>query len=316
MGNFRTGFKAIDKTLIQWFPGHMGKGIRQMQQRLKQVDCVIEVHDARIPFSGRNTDFKGTVTGLKPHILLLNKKDLGDEKYYDKIVSKIKAEEGIDHVIFTNCKDHQCTGTKKILPLVKNLIANSDRYNRTSLPEYCLMIVGVPNVGKSSVINVLRNRHLKLKGASPVGAIAGITRSVLTRIKIAQDPTIYLFDTPGILTPRIADHHHGLKLAAVSCLQDHLVGPILIADYILFWLNQNGNFDYVDYMGMDEPSDDIEQVTLAGTKKLNKKIKRKHYDGSIVVRPNFEFAAKYLIQGFREGAFGKVNMDNDICELK
>lgn len=312
MANFRTTFKAIDKTLIQWFPGHMNKGIRQMQQRLKQVDCVIEVHDARIPFSGRNIELRSTVTGLKPHILVMNKKDLGEEKYYDRISAKIKSEEGIDNVIFTNCKDQQCPGTKKILPIVKHLIGNSDRYNRTNLSEYCLMVVGVPNVGKSSIINVLRNRHMKLKGATQVGAVAGITRSVLTRIKIAQNPNIFLFDTPGILTPQILNHHHGLKLAAVSCLQDHLVGPLLIADYILYWLNRNGNYEYVHYMAMDEPSDSIEEVTLAGSKMLNKTIKRKHYDGSIVMRPDFDLAAAHFIKGFRAGLFGKVNMDNDL----
>lgn len=311
MSQFRQSFKKIDKNLLHWFPGHMGRGLRQMQQKLKHVDCVIEVHDARIPFSGRNTDFKNTVTGLKPHILVLNKKDLSEEKYFDKAAEKIRKEEGIDHVIFTNCKDQQCSGTKKILPIAKDLIANSNRYNRTNIPEYCLMIIGVPNVGKSSLINVMRNRYMKLKGATLVGGVAGITKNVLNRIKICNHPLIYLFDTPGITTPTVADHDQGLKLASTSCLQDHLVGPMLIADYILFWLNKNGNFEYVYHMGMNEPSDDIAEVLLAGSKKLNKYIKMKHND-RIMIRPNFEFAAKYMIDGFRSGKFGPVNMDKDL----
>lgn len=310
--NFRKTFKVIDKNAIQWFPGHMGKGLRQMQQKLKLVDCVIEVHDARIPFSGRNTDFKHTVTGLKPHILVLNKKDLGIEKSYDKIAEQIKKEEGIDHVLFTNCKDHQCTGTRRVLPLARDLIMSSNRYNRTNLPEYCLMIIGVPNVGKSSLTNVMRNRHLKMKGASAVGAVAGITRSVLNRIKVSEKPLIYLLDTPGILAPRIGDTDQGMKLASVSCFQDHLVGEMLIADYILFWLNKNDNFAYVPYMGLEKPSDDVGEVLLAACGLLNKTIKVKQFDGKMIVRPNFEEGAKHLIKGFRTGTFGKINLDNNL----
>jgi len=303
----------MDKTFVQWFPGHMGRGLRQMQQKLKLVDCIIEVHDARIPFSGRNTEFKSTVTGLKPHILVLNKKDLIDQKSYEKFTQKIREEEGIDHVIFTNCKDHQCPGTRKIMPLAKQLIKDSNRYNRSSNADFAMMIIGVPNVGKSSLINVMRNRHLKLKGATKVGAVAGITRDVLNRIKISEDPLMYLLDTPGILTPNVRDKLQGIKLAAVSCMQDHLVGEMLIADYILFWLNKNENFEYVKYMGALEPTDSIEEVLLAGSKMLNKTVKTKHYDRSIVIRPNFDYAARHLIKGFRDGTFGKVNLDDDIC---
>lgn len=100
---FRKTFKTVEKDLLRWFPGHMGKGMKQMQQKLKLVDCIIEVHDARIPLSGRNTDFKYTVSGLKPHILILNKKDLIDKSVIPSIAENVKKE--VNHVIFTNCKD-------------------------------------------------------------------------------------------------------------------------------------------------------------------------------------------------------------------
>lgn len=310
---FRTSFRVVDKKLVQWFPGHMTRGMRQMQQQLKNVDCVIEVHDSRIPFSGRNTDFKHTVTGIKPHILVMNKKDLADDKYFAKTAEKIRQEEGIEHVIFTNCKDHQCSGTKKIVPLARNLIAESDRFNRTETPEFCLMVVGVPNVGKSSLINTLRNRHLKMKGAAAVGGVAGITRSVNTRIKINVRPLMYLLDTPGVLLPRINDHIQGLKLASTSCMQDHLVGPVLIADYLLFWMNQSENFEYVFHMGLTEPTDKIEDVLLAGCKKLNRYIKIKRPDdGSWMMRPNFDFVARHMIEAFRTGVYGPICMDHDL----
>lgn len=100
-------------------------------------------------------------------------------------------------MILTNCKDQKCDGIKRLVPRAIELIKNSDRFNRSEEKEHNIMIIGVPNVGKSSLVNHLRNRHLNKKGASAVGAVAGITRSVLTRIKICEDPLIYILDTPG-----------------------------------------------------------------------------------------------------------------------
>lgn len=312
VNNFRKVFRLTNKDVIHWFPGHMGKGMRQMQQKLKMVDCVIEVHDARIPFSGRNTDFRSTVTGIRPHILVLNKNDLSDQSTYEKVADKIRREEGIENILFTNCKDQMCPGIKKLIPLTKRLIGNSNRYNRSEETEFNLMICGVPNVGKSSLTNVLRNRHLKTKAATSVGKIAGITRSVLTRIKISERPLIYMFDTPGILTPRVDDEQKGLKLALVSCLQDHLVGPTLIADYLLFWLNKNERFEYVENLGISKPTDNIGELLVQIATNLNLKQKLKSFDGSHIVRPHFEAAAIHFVKQFREGKLGKYNLDIDL----
>lgn len=310
-GKFRSVFKIINADPIQWFPGHMSKGIRQMQQKLKHVDCVIEVHDARIPFSGRNLDFKHTITGIRPHILVLNKKDISDETYFDSIAKTIRRDEGIEHVLYTNCKNPQCDGIRKLVPLTKQLIVNSNRYNRSNQTEHNIMIIGVPNVGKSSLTNVLRNRHLKTKSASAVGRVAGITRSVLNRIKISEVPLIYMYDTPGILTPRVQDTEQGMKLALVSCLQDHLVGPTLIADYLLYWLNKNKHFGYAELMNLTNPTDSVEELLVSVSKMINKTEKVKKYDGSLVVRPNFNAAAMYFIRKFRVGDLGRFNLDGN-----
>lgn len=309
--NLRKSFKVINKELLQWFPGHMEKGMRQLQQRLKMVDCVIEVHDARIPFSGRNVAFKHTVTAIKPHILVLNKKDLSDEYTFGKTSQKIMSTEGIDNVIYTNCKDQRCSGVRKLIPLATDLILNSNRYNRSEQPEYNLLIIGVPNVGKSSLTNVLRNRHLKMKGASAVGAVAGITRSVLNRIKISEKPLIYLYDTPGILTPKVNDIEQGMKLALVSCLQDHLVGSPMIADYMLYWMNKNGYYDYTKLFNLEDPTDNIEEVLLAGAKHLNKFQRLRSFeDGSYMIKPDFDAVANHMIREFRLGQLGKYNLDH------
>lgn len=207
-----------------------------------------------------------------------------------------------------------CDGVKSIIPVAKQLIANSNRFNRSADPEFNLMIIGVPNVGKSSLTNVLRNRHLKTKGATQVGGVAGVTRSVLNRIKIAERPLIHMYDTPGILTPHVKDIEHGMKLASVSCMQDHLVGEIQIADFILYWLNKNGFYDYVEIMNLKEPTDSIQEVLLSGANMLQKSLKYKHPDGTIKIRPDFEQAARHLIRAFRETKLGKFNLDHDYAK--
>lgn len=195
--NFRTKMPFISKDLLRWFPGHMNKGLKQMQRKLNSVDCVIEVHDARIPFSGRNPIFTKTLTGAKPHILVLNKKDLTINSLIPKIKDQLSAEQNIENVVFTNSKDEHCRGLKTLRPLMVDLIKGSNRYNRSEELDYNVMIIGVPNVGKSSLINMLRSKNMRIKHALPVGAIAGITRSVMTKIRINNDPKIFMLDTPG-----------------------------------------------------------------------------------------------------------------------
>lgn len=87
---FREAFHFPNKHLLQWFPGHMGKGMKQIQQKLKSVDCIVEVHDARIPTSGRNVQFQYTVGRVKPHLLVLNKKDLADTSRKDDVSAMLK----------------------------------------------------------------------------------------------------------------------------------------------------------------------------------------------------------------------------------
>lgn len=310
--SFRQTFKVVEKDVLRWFPGHMGRGLKQMQQKLKMVDCIIEVHDARIPFSGRNSDFKYTVTGLKPQILVLNKKDMIEKSCIPKISEIVQNEN--QRVVFTNCKDHRDSGVRKILTLAEKLILNSERYNRSNSSEYNLMIIGVPNVGKSSLINCLRNYHLKKANASQVGATPGITRSVLNRIKMSENPLVYLYDTPGILTPNISNVESGLKLALCASLQDHLVGEMIIADFLLYWLNKNHHFTYVDHFGLEKPTDEIGEVLAHLSQTLNKTLKIKQ-GSDYVIKPDFKSASLHMLRAFRNGELGKFMLDTDLIKI-
>ncbi|XP_020280079.1 mitochondrial GTPase 1 [Pseudomyrmex gracilis] len=304
--------KFVFNDVVRWFPGHMSKGLRQMQQQLKNIDCVIEVHDARVPISGRYVDFRKTLTTLKPHILVLSKLDLADDKYKESIMSTLNRER-LSNVIFTNLKKEQCKGMKKILPLATDLIKNSNRFNRITNESYTLMVIGVPNVGKSSLINRLRNNHLRMSKASPVGPIPGVTRAVLTQIKISENPKVYLLDTPGILAPSITNFHTGFKLALVGCIQDNIIGIEMLADYLLYWLNRNSRFEYVEKFGLQEPNDNVTYVLTYIAAKLGKTKTIKYHDG-LQKMPDLHSAADCFISSFRKGELGRYCLDNDLLE--
>ena len=318
---FRKRFTLPRKGAVNWYPGHMMKGMLQIQAKLRSVDCIMEIHDARIPFSGRNLKLREIIQ-LRPHILILNKSDLIDSssRTRQNIVKKLQEEHEVDTVFYTNLKtDHKMTLLKKvILPKAIELIDSQPRYSREGVDSYNLLVLGVPNVGKSTFINNLRAASLKKGGkATTVGSKAGITKSVLSKIKVSENPPVYIIDTPGIMPPKVANLETGMRLAACACLPDAQVGFIEIADYVLFWLNKHRQFAYVDYFNLEAPSDVINDV-LFKVALLNRRfLKIKDIaTGKEVLRPNFNDAAWIFFNTFREGKLGKHVLDDDLLPKK
>ncbi|KAH8407943.1 hypothetical protein KR222_004182, partial [Zaprionus bogoriensis] len=310
---FRSAFRLPSRSQrVNWFPGHMNKGMRQIQQKLRSVDCIIEIHDARIPLAGRNSQFFETITGngVKPHILVLNKIDLLGSKRRE-VLKQLRTEQPeLRHILFTNCKDQRNNGVLDILPLATRLVEESSRFNRAQSAEHNIMIIGVPNVGKSSVINVLRNVHLKKRSAARVGAEAGITRAVGERIKIQEQPPVYMIDTPGILQPSVTDDEMGMKLALVGCVPDHIVGEDLIADYLLYWLNAHRRYEYVQALGLRSgPNDNISAVLAEYAQNEGLFHRVRQYDGRVETMTNLLAAARKFISFFRTGKLGAINLD-------
>ncbi|GAB6032523.1 hypothetical protein CHUAL_011418, partial [Chamberlinius hualienensis] len=305
---FRKKF-TLPLSNINWFPGHMAKGVKQMQQKLKSVDCIIEVHDARIPFSGRNPNFYHMLTAIRPHILVLNKMDLSNLRLKHDILDTLKEKYNDTNVIFTDCRSE--AGISSILSKVLEQINLSDRFNRAENPFYSVMTIGVPNVGKSSVINALRNYYLNRGNATRVGPTPGVTRSVLEKIRICDDPVVYLLDTPGVLEPNIKNIEIGMKLALCAVIEDHTVGTSLVADYLLYWMNKHQNFNYVDFLNLKEPNDNINEVLMhiAATRKLI--ISVASLDGTMRRHPDFDEASLYLLRAFRDGKLGRFMFDVD-----
>lgn len=173
------------------------------------------------------------------------------------------------------------------------------------------MIIGIPNVGKSSLINAVRIRHLGKGGGAPVGAAPGITRSVMHKIKVCQDPLVYVLDTPGILNPSISSMEVGLKIALCNTIQTHGISDEILADYLLFWLNKEGIFHYVDLFKLDNASDNILEV-LAHISMTNRKVLRmRDTNNQYIIKPDFKWAADYFIKSFRQGDLGKILLDQD-----
>ncbi|XP_050739644.1 mitochondrial GTPase 1-like isoform X1 [Eriocheir sinensis] len=306
----RKAFCVTNHEAINWFPGHMAKGLDQMQRKLKSVDCVIEVHDARIPISGRNPLFEKRlgISSLKPHILIMNKMDLADRKQ-SASVKRYYEKEGVSELIFTNCKRPDSPGVKSIVRKLARVIKDSERYNRSEETTYTAMVIGIPNVGKSSLINALRSKHLRKSKATKVGALPGITQSVLERIKVCEDPKVYLLDTPGVLAPRIKDVEMGLKLALAATIKDHLVGEDIIADYLLYRLNLAGNHKYVNFLGLDEPTDNIQDLLVSAAVRNNWLLRVRDHRG-INTCPDILATSSKFIRAFRDGTFGKISLDD------
>lgn len=201
-----------DQMNIQWYPGHMTKTRRQIETDLKQVDAVCEIVDARIPVSSRNPDIDSICAG-KPRILVLNRMDLADPAATQKWAAFFK-EKGMA-VIATDCKTRK--GIADFTPAARKACAQKlerDAARGMSRPIR-VMVVGIPNVGKSTLINQISGR----KGAKAENR-PGVTRG---KQWVTVDRSLQLLDTPGILWPKFEDPEVGLKLAYTGAVKEGVI---------------------------------------------------------------------------------------------
>lgn len=214
---------------INWYPGHMAKTKRQIQEDLKLIDVVVELLDSRIPISSRNPDIN-TIVKEKKKIIVLNKSDLADEKETIKWVEYFTAQK-IPAVI-TDANSGK--GIKEVIKqaelIMKDELDKREEKGRTGR-KIRIMILGIPNVGKSSFINRLAN-----KNSLEVGNKPGVTRKKQW-IKISN--SIELLDTPGVLWPKFESDEVALNLAYTGTIKDDVLEKTDVAFYFLKYMLEN-----------------------------------------------------------------------------
>ena len=203
---------ADDRMNIQWYPGHMTKTRRQIEADLKQVDAVCEIVDARIPISSRNPDIDA-ICGAKPRVIVLNRMDLADPSATKLWISHYR-EKGFA-VVATDCKSKK--GITNFQPAVRSVLKEKIERNAAKGMNKPLriMIVGIPNVGKSTFINQISGR----KGAKAENR-PGVTRG---KQWVTVDNTLLLLDTPGILWPKFEDPNVGMMLAYTGAVKENVI---------------------------------------------------------------------------------------------
>lgn len=235
---------------IQWFPGHMAKARRQVTEKLKLVDIIIELVDARIPYSSRNPMID-EIVGQKPRLVLLNKADMADKSITKEWVQYFK-ENGIFALAINS---QSGTGTKEIIAASQEILKDKfDRMKRKGVKPRAIraMIVGIPNVGKSTLINRLAKKNIAKTGNTP-----GVTKAQQW-IKVGG--VLELLDTPGILWPKFEDQETGYKLALTGAIKDTILNLQDICVYGLRFLEKKYPERLIERYQLDEIPDNIVQL--------------------------------------------------------
>lgn len=275
----------------QWYPGHMTKAMRQMQEDIKLIDLIIEIVDARIPLSSRNPDID-KLAGGKSRIVILNKADLADER-----VNKKWLEYFEDKGIYTLLLNSRQTGEYKAVrsKVDEACLEKRKRDEKRGIKNRPVraMVVGIPNVGKSTFINGLSG-----KAAAKTGNRPGVTKG---KQWIKVDRSFELLDTPGILWPKFEDQATGMRLAFIGSMNDSiLIGEELATDFI----------DYLKDMYPDsirkyyDLQDDVSEAYHILCE-IGKKRGCLRSGGEIDV----DKAAALLLDDFRAGKIGRITLE-------
>lgn len=280
------------KTNINWYPGHMKKTMDMIVEQLKQIDVVIEILDARIPLSSRNPEINNIVKN-KTRIIILNKVDLVEQKDFIKW-KQYFLEEGVDYIIALSAE--KGTNLKELKIYIKKLYdIKLEKMKKKGLRKTQIraMILGIPNVGKSRLINKLAN-----KSKAGVGNLPGFTRG---KQWISVDENFFILDTPGVLWPKFNSHEVALNLAITGSIKDEVVAIEEVASSLLQKMKEFSIIDrvYMAYNLTKEEDDDI----YALMKKIEKRllINTKELD--------YEIVSKRILRDFRQGKFGKFFLE-------
>ena len=281
-----------NKTNINWYPGHMAKTKREIKEKLPLIDVVYEVVDARMPISSKVIDIDDIIKN-KPRILIMTKYDMCDKSQTDKIIKYYK-EKGYSVVPVDLIKNTNFTLIIQETSKVSDII-NVERKKKGLKPKQSVraLVIGAPNVGKSTLINRLVGKKKTVTGNKP-----GVTKQ-LSWIRVGSN--IELLDTPGILWPKLENQEHAYNLAALSSVKEEVVDLQDLSIYILHKLNEF----YPNYLekryGITTVSDDI----IATLEEIGNRRGAKISGGEI----DYDKVYSIIIRDLKEGLIGPVTLD-------
>ena len=273
-----------------WYPGHMTKAVRQMKEDIKLIDLVIELLDARIPLSSRNPDIDDLGKN-KARLVLLNKSDLADETDNNKWIQYFK-DKGII-ALKINSKNKQ--GIKEINNAVqiacKEKIERDKKRGIINRPVRA-MVVGIPNVGKSTFINAYAGRAAAKTGNKP-----GVTKG---KQWIRLNKGVELLDTPGILWPKFEDQQVGIRLACVGSIKDDILNMEELALWLIDYLRENYKGILAERYQITEEGTSVEVLeAIARARGCLKKQEELDYAKASLI----------LFDDFRSGKMGRITLE-------
>jgi ribosome biogenesis GTPase A len=280
----------VTRNHINWFPGHMNKAIRQIKESLKKVDIILEVRDARSPLVTGNRLIKEAI-GQKSHLIVINKTNLADPEIVKLWEVWFKTKDV--PFVFVNSFDKG--SLKKILNYAQDIVqkkknqSNPEGVTRKSLR---MMMIGLPNTGKSTIINRLANRN-----ASRVADKPGLTQQ---QIWIKIDHDLEVLDTPGVMPPKIANHEQGLWLASLHAIPDTVVTKEVPACFIVEHLLETKSEYLKDKYQLESFDTDLISVLNKIAVLRGCLLKKGEYD--------YERVYKIILIDFRSGELGPVSL--------
>lgn len=276
--------------ILQWYPGHMTKAKRQMQEDLKLIDLIIELVDARIPLSSRNPDID-EMGKNKSRLILLNKSDLADERYNEKWTEYFQRK-GF-YVVKVNARSG--AGLKGIQGVINQACKEKiERDRRRGIKNRPIraMVVGIPNVGKSTFINSYAGKACTKTGNKP-----GVTKG---KQWIRLNKTLELLDTPGILWPKFEDQEVGIRLAYIGSIKDEILNVEELSLLLLAYIRDNYPGLLEQRYGISEEGTPLSM--LEGIAENRKCLLRGQ-------ELDYAKAAGILMEEFRNGKIGRITLE-------
>ena len=277
----------------QWYPGHMTKAKRMMQENISLIDLVIELVDARIPLSSRNPDID-ELGKNKSRLILLNKSDLADPKANELWMTYFQ-DKGF-HVLEVNAKTGQ--GLRAIQPKEQEACKEKierDRKRGIKNRPVRAIVVGIPNVGKSTFINSFAGKACAKTGNKP-----GVTKG---KQWIRLNKELELLDTPGILWPKFENEEVGKRLAMIGSMNDEILQMTELATELLTYLLENYREPLLERYQIEESGQPLDAVTMLAAICENRKCYKKGQE------PDYEKAAALLVDDFRSGRLGRITLE-------